>query len=393
MVQRWDQRPNIGRYVSLPASWVGSRKTRTNIPYVGQWLNNGYPFNVAPPVWIDETLDNFVYGVSGTQELSVSFTRGVTFSISLGALPAGITMSSSGGVVTIAGTPTSKLHYSFRVRATGVSNGGYIEKSFSGTPTVNKIVATGGTTFDYNGYRVHAFTATSNFVVGSGCDDVEVMLLSGGGGGRGDGNGGGGGAGGGKIVQTALRISGTNAVVIGGGGAAGANGTASSALGVSVAGGGAGGALGTQGNSGGSGGGGGGFASGGLATINVTTGYHGGAGGFYNGGGGGGTGGLGNNGNANPNETGGDGGPAQVFPYVSGWANPATLVGRGGGGGGGGGNNGGEALGGSGGGTGKGNASGVGGVGTNGDTNYGGGGGYFTGGNGSTGMVWVRYRL
>jgi len=348
--------------------------------------------HLPKPVW-EATTPVFTYGVYASQTISITSAPVATVSLNSGSLPTGVSWSYGNNVLTLSGTPTSKTAYTVTFRAT--NGAGFTNNTFSGTPTVNKITATGGTTYDYNGYRVHVFTALSNFVVSSGCDDVEVMLLSGGGGGRGDGNGGGGGGGGGKKVETVLRISGTNPVVIGGGGAAGTNGTASSVLGVSVAGGGAGGAIGTQGNSGGSGGGGGGFASGGLATINVTSGYNGGAGGFYNGGGGGGAGGAGNNGNANPNETGGYGGPAQAFPYMSGWADPAALVGRGGGGGGGGGNNGGVALGGSGGGTGKGNASGVGGVGTNGDANYGGGGGggYFTGGNGSTGMVWVRYRL
>ena len=84
-------------------------------------------------------------------------------------------------------------------------------------------------------------------------------------------------------------------MTIGAGGAAGSNGTASSAIGVFSPGGGGGGVLNSPGNVGGSGGGGGGFASGGIASSNgvgftQTTGFNGGTGNFYNGGGGGGMG-------------------------------------------------------------------------------------------------------
>ena len=395
MVKRWDQRPNVGRYVSLPTSWVGSRKTRTNIPYVGQWLNNGYPFNVAPPIWIDETLDNFVYGVYGAQKLIVSFTRGVTFSISSGALPTGITMSSSGGVANITGTPTSKLAYSFTVRATGASNGGYIEKSFSGTPTVNKIVATGGTITDYNGYRVHQFSASTNFVITSGTDDVYTLLLAGGGGGAGDGNGaGGGGAGGLDTGSFAPRRSaGTYPVVVGAGGAAGGNYQEGSFGGSSTI-------FGLQGNAGAPGGdyasgfrggcgGGGGF--GGFGGTG-SQGGNGGTYGFYNGGGGGGIGSNGSNGNSSPNETGGNGGNGLSLP-TTGWLSTQSIYG--GGGGGGGGNGGGTSTGGTGGGgNGRGNATGGTGLpATSPNTGSGGGGGYSGGGSGSSGYVWIRYAL
>jgi len=354
--------------------------------------------SVRPVFSIPSTITTPTYGIAYSQTMNVtesyvSYLGNYSFTVVSGSLPPGITLTASSKSFTLSGTPTSKSSYAFTVRASlaGVS----YSQAFTGTPSVTKISASGGAiAFDYNGYRVHAFIDTSNFVVSSGCDDVEVMLLSGGGGGRGDGNGGGGGAGGGKTVATVARVGVTsNSVVIGGGGAAGTAGTASSALGVTVAGGGAGGAIGAQGGSGGCGGGGGGFASGGLATINGTSGYNGGAGGFYNGGGGGGIGGLGNTGGANPSETGGYGGSAQTTPFVSGWQDPATSVGRGGGGGGGGGNNGGVALPGTGGGEGRGNAAG--GVGQNAAATYGGGGGggYYTGGNGSSGFVWIRYPL
>lgn len=355
--------------------------------------------SIRPVFSIPSTITTPTYGIAYSETLSitesyVSDLGNYSFVRTSGTLPAGITLTTAAKSFTLSGTPTSKSAFSFTITASLLGKSYAV--TYTGTPSVTKITASGGTTYDYGGYRVHVFTALSNFVVSSGCDDVEVMLLSGGGGGRANGNGAGGGGGGGKKIQTALRISGTNAVVIGGGGAAGSAGTASSACGVIGNGGGAGGDNGQTGGTGGSGGGSGAFAlSGGSATISGTTGYAGGKGGWFNGGGGGGAGGAGNDGNAQPNETGGYGGSGQVFPYMSGWADPATLVGRGGGGGGGGGANGGNALGGSGGGTGKGNAPGVGGIGTNGDANYGGGGGggYFTGGNGSTGMVWIRYPL
>lgn len=359
--------------------------------------------SIRPVFSIPSTITALTYGVAYSETLSitesyVSDLGNYSFVRTSGTLPAGITLTTAAKSFTLSGTPTSKSSFTFTITASLLGKSYAV--TYTGTPSVTKITASGGAiAFDYNGYRVHAFTASSNFVVSSGCDDVEVMLLSGGGGGRGDGNGGGGGGGGGKWVTTVNRVgTSTNAVTIGAGGAAGSNGTASSVLGVFSPGGGGGGVFGSVGNVGGSGGGGGGFASGGIASSNgvgftQTTGFNGGAGGFYNGGGGGGMGGLGNNGNANPNETGGYGGSGQTTPFVTGWQDPATSVGRGGGGGGGGGNGGGVALGGAGGGEGRGNAAG--GVGQNAAATYGagGGGGYLTGGQGSSGFVWIRYPL
>ena len=360
--------------------------------------------SIRPVFSIPSTITALTYGIAYSQTMNVteSYVSNLgdySLTVSSGSLPAGITFSTSEKSFTLSGTPTSKSSYAFAIRASLLGTSYTV--AYSGTPSVTKITASGGAiAFDYNGYRVHAFIASSNFVVSSGCDDVEVMLLSGGGGGRGDGNGGGGGGGGGKWVTTVSRVSGTHAVTIGAGGAAGSNGTASSAIGVFSPGGGGGGTVNSPGNVGGSGGGGGGFASGGIASSNgvgftQTTGFNGGAGGFFNGGGGGGMGGTGNNGNANPNETGGYGGSGQTTPFVTGWQDPATSVGRGGGGGGGGGNNGGVALGGAGGGEGRGNGGSTGGVGQNAAATYGagGGGGYYTGGQGSSGFVWIRYRL
>ena len=93
--------------------------------------------------------------------------------------------------------------------------------------------ATGGNTIaTINGYKTHTFTSTSVFTpVLTRDGKVEILLVGGGGGGGGQGtNIGGGGGGGGAVVFQVLNIAKGQApmsVVVGTGGAIGANGSAS----------------------------------------------------------------------------------------------------------------------------------------------------------------------
>ena len=348
--------------------------------------------HLPKPVWAG-TNPVFTYGVYASQTVAITSAPIATVSLNSGSLPTGVSWSYSNNVLTLSGTPTSKTAYTATFRAT--NGAGFTDNVISGTPTVNKIVATGGTVTDYNGYRVHQFSASTNFVITSGTDDVYTLVLAGGGGGAGDGNGaGGGGAGGLNTGSIAVRKStGTYPVVVGGGGAAGGNYQEGSYGGDSTI-------FGIQGNAGAAGadyasgfsggcGGGGGF--GGFGGTG-TQGGNGGTYGFYNGGGGGGIGSNGSNGNSSPNETGGNGGNGLSLP-TAGWLSTQSIYG--GGGGGGGGNGGGTSTGGTGGGgNGRGNATGGTGLSaTSPNTGSGGGGGYSGGGAGSSGYVWIRYAL
>ena len=175
----------------------------------------------------------------------------------------------------------------------------------------------GGVIVDANGYRHHIFTATTTFQIIRGAPDptrTYDMLVVGGGGGSGPGAGaninGGGGAGGLFSTSSWALPVGVYTVTVGGGGAVGGSGTASSFGAITVGGGGRGGTqvgpIGESGQPGGSGGGGGspgvynnGASSGGLAIGSPAQGVAGtygnpGSGGFtFNwafGGGGGGSG-------------------------------------------------------------------------------------------------------
>ena len=97
--------------------------------------DNSYSFNTDseplptyPPAWTDNTLAGFVAGSAYSD--GVSATNSPTYSVSVGALPTGISLNTSNGVVS--GTPTvSGQSYSFTLRA---ANGdGAVTAAFSGT--------------------------------------------------------------------------------------------------------------------------------------------------------------------------------------------------------------------------------------------------------------------
>ena len=193
----------------------------------------------------------------------------------------------------------------------------------SGGPTFSGICASGGnSTVDVGIYKVHVFTSNGTFTVNAtGDDDNNLQYLVVGGGGSGSGAGGGAGGYRTSVDSSAVTASAQDyPVVIGAGGTAnqspgsgphGSNGSASSALSISSAGGGLGRAFGPgsglAGGNGGSGGGGGGSpatgsgGSGNTPPVSPSQGNNGGSanhgpppGGFNNMGGGGGAGESGN---------------------------------------------------------------------------------------------------
>jgi len=290
------------------------------------------------------------------------------------------------------------------------------------------ITATGGTVSDITvggvDYRVHSFTTvgTSTFEVTSGGGEVDVLVVAGGGGGGGHSSasfyndaGGGGGAGG-ILTGTQIVAASDFSVVVGLGGTSNStagsrasNGQDSSIFNLTAIGGGGGanGANGANGVSGGTGGSGGGAASGfnGGATGGSSTAGQGNDGGDVpNGtqlsGGGGGAGSVGDDATPGSATNGGSG----LISFITG-----TSVFYAGGGAGGGSNNidDSQTAGGSGGlgGGGEGGNNGVGGAtggATPGTPNTGGGGGgaggftsevAYTGADGGSGIVIIRYRI
>lgn len=84
-------------------------------------------FSFNPPVWIDNVIAN-TFSVGTAYSDSVSATNSPTYTISSGALPAGITLNSSTGAIT--GTPTTAQVYSFTIRA--ANSDGAVTVSYSG---------------------------------------------------------------------------------------------------------------------------------------------------------------------------------------------------------------------------------------------------------------------
>ncbi|MCB1665795.1 MAG: hypothetical protein KDI28_08420, partial [Pseudomonadales bacterium] len=274
--------------------------------------------------------------------------------------------------------------------------------SFAQVPGPVKVQGTGGSISTSGDYVIHTFTSSGTFTPPPGITSVEVLVIGGGGGGprTAGGTGGGGGGAGGVISNSAVTISGATTVTVGAAGAgatsnstnggSGGNSVFAASSGTLTAVGGGGGGTGTSnGLSGGSGGGGGASNNTSRAGGSATSGqgFNGGTSFGTNtnngraGGGGGGAGAVGVNG---ANQSGGAGGAGfssaitgSVVTYAGGGGGSNGVSGGAGGTGGGGAGSSGNGVGenatgyGSGGGAGRGNGN--------------------NGGNGSAGIVIVRY--
>lgn len=267
----------------------------------------------------------------------------ITYSITSGSLPTGVSLSSSG---LISGTATGNPGtYTFTVSASDGSNTA-VTRSFSLVvyPTI-----TGGTVAVSGDYRIHTFTSSGTFATNASSLNVDYLVVAGGGGG-GTTYGGGGGAGGlrstvtatgrGGTLESQLTLSSNNnyTVTVGGGGATGLagynptnapgfNGNNSVFSTITALGGGGGGGGGGSSKNGGSGGGGMDSLTPGSGTTGQ--GFDGGgsaSGGNYGAGGGGGAGSNGVSGNSGAGGNGGSG----VAVTISG--SSVTYAGGGGGG-------------------------------------------------------------
>lgn len=251
-----------------------------------------------------------------SQSLVATGATSMTYALTTGSLPPGITLNSAG---LLSGTPTTQGTYNFTVRATD-TNTHASAKTFTLICASPYIQATGGTITTSGGFRIHTFNSSGGFDVSTAPPGatVETLIVAGGGGG-GAGPGGGGGAGGYLSINAAVAESTSYSIVVGSGGAgatamgagapygsdgvlrSGSSGLNSSAFGNVAVGGGYGalGAGGTGGGSGGSGGGGSGRYNSTTGPVGVggsgqagppRQGYDGGTGGSNIGGGGGGAG-------------------------------------------------------------------------------------------------------
>jgi hypothetical protein len=307
-------------------------------------------------VWVTTSpLAEFTTDSAYSETLEATDVDGgaITYAVTTGSLPTGLSLNSATGVVS--GTPTGTSDEIFTVTATDAS----------GNSSPREFLLQKLTTFD-----------------------VDYLVIAGGGGG-GRGHGAGGGAGGYLTTSGVSRqLSTSYPIKVGAGGTAqnngpGTVGSISAFASDELNGGGGGGNLGVAGGSGGSGGGGGandnaGGGVGGTAINSGSQGNNGGGGSSTQYGGSGGGGGAGGQGNGVTSGHAGANGGAGLTSSITG-----SAVTRAGGGGGGGGNASSGAPAGAGG-TGGGGTGGTGmGNGTAGTTNTGGGGG---GGAGRTGV-------
>ena len=145
----------------------------------------------------------------------------ITFSITAGSIPGGLTFNSNGTFSGTANAVSSDTTSTFTVTATANSK----TSTRQYTITVAAPLATGGTitTYEDSGttYVLHTFTSNGNFVLNSGTSITYLMVAGGGGGGAGmtgsSWAGAGGGAGGLLTGSTSLS-SGTFPIVVGQGG-------------------------------------------------------------------------------------------------------------------------------------------------------------------------------
>jgi hypothetical protein len=359
------------------------------------------------PSWttVAGSLGSIISASSFSTTLTATGDAPLTFSVTSGSLPSGITLNASTGLLSgTAPNEAASTTYTFTVTASDPQNQS-TSRSFSLAVSPG-IIATGGTITTVGGYKIHTFTGSGTFNVTTAPVGASVQYLVVGGGGGGGRYGGGGGAG--AVSTGNLSVTATTyTVTIGAGGAAstdqnagGVQGTQvreSSVFGsITAAGGGGGGNYNTIGGAGGNGGGAGRSTGpqrlGGIASAGFNGGTNNGTG--VASGGGGGAGAVGGNA-VSPTNTGGIGVVNPITGSTAGQYDSGTSSYYLAGGGAGENNDGTTVLGGKGGGglTANTGASQSGGTNTG-----GGGGGGGTGGNpqfagpGGSGVVVIRYQ-
>lgn len=199
-------------------------------PYDIKVLNPSNLFGLLPdafyinesPIWstTSGSLGNIVTGNSVSIQLSATDpeSNALTYSLSSGSLPGGLSLSSSGLISGTASGNTSET-FNFTISVSDSSNS-LVSRSFSLGYTAVPFV-TGGTLTSDATYYYRTFTASSTLSVSNLPITAEMLIVAGGGGGRSGGNGGDGGGGAGGLVYHSSKTLTTQSypIVIGGGGA------------------------------------------------------------------------------------------------------------------------------------------------------------------------------
>lgn len=172
-------------------------------------LNTG-----AAPVWVSSS----AVTIPATADTSIQLVANdpdeapVTYSVTSGSLPTGLTLSSSGRITGVATGTTSTF--------TVTANDGTQTSTNTITATVTKAAASGGTTTFAGGYTYHTFTSSGSLGI-TATGVIEIIMWGGGGAGGTVGGwsygapGGAGGYANGKLSVTSGQ---TYTIVVGGGG-------------------------------------------------------------------------------------------------------------------------------------------------------------------------------
>ena len=148
---------------TTPAKTVGTYHLYVYNTDGGMGMKPGGYISSNLPVWVTASgaLTGGTTNVAYTYTLSATGDGTITYSVTSGTLPTGLSLNSSTGV--ISGTPTLVATSNFTVTASDSQNQ-TASRSFS-INVVTAISATGGTIVSSGGYKYHTFTTSGTFTV------------------------------------------------------------------------------------------------------------------------------------------------------------------------------------------------------------------------------------
>ena len=126
--------PNMPRPNADFVIWIGGTVKPVNMQNGDIWFSEGAPTPIAPTI-STTVLNTMAVGTAFNQTIAVTGSTPITFAVTSGSLPAGISLNTSSGV--LSGNPTTTGAYNFSITATNSS--GSTVQAYSGT------VAAGGT--------------------------------------------------------------------------------------------------------------------------------------------------------------------------------------------------------------------------------------------------------
>jgi hypothetical protein len=121
--------------------WIGGTSKPSNMANSDIWLKESTTGATAPQ-FVTTTLNTMTQNVAFSQALVLNGTTPMSFTVTAGSLPAGLTIHSTTG--NISGTPTSTGAYSFSI--TAVNAQGNATQSYSGQVTASAVPPTITTT-------------------------------------------------------------------------------------------------------------------------------------------------------------------------------------------------------------------------------------------------------